>query len=291
MPTLSKRILACLRQDLRAALAAGVARDPADPPGAARWLWWAVLGCALTGLTLFQAAGYTAGFAWLNAYGALVPAPLWQWLTVLGDERVAFCLALLLARRHPRLFWTLILAALVAIAYGRGLKALLAMPRPPALLTPDSFNLIGIPLRRLSFPSGHSVTAGVFFGVLAYYARGPGWRGLWLLLALLVGLSRVAVGVHWPVDVAAGLGGGLLAVLAGAWLARRFPVGMQDGSVHLALVSAAAIVSIGLFYDHGGYPGAARPLQALAAVALGRAVLDYVLLPLGHAMQAPADRC
>lgn len=290
MPNPTQRILTGLRQDLRAALAAGAARDPAHSPGGARWLWLAALVCAAVGLALFQTGGYTAGFPWLNAYGALVPAPLWQWLTVLGDERVAFCLALLLARRHPRLFWTLILAALVGIAYGRGLKVLLALPRPPALLTPDSFNLIGIGLRRLSFPSGHSVAAGVFFGVLTYYARGPGWRALWLLLALLVGLSRVAVGVHWPVDVAAGLGGGLVAALAGVWLARRFPVGMRDGSVHLALVSAAAIVSVGLFYDHGGYPAAARPLQALAAVALGRAALDYVLLPLWAALLPPAAR-
>ena len=44
---------------------------------------------------------------------------------------------------------------------------------------------------------------------------------LLILLAVAAGLSRVAVGVHWPVDVAAGLLGGVLAVLLGVALARR----------------------------------------------------------------------
>jgi membrane-associated phospholipid phosphatase len=269
---------------LRQALRVGAERDAIDPPAAARWLLgWALL-CALgaVGLRLLGSDGYHTGFATLNALCAAAPSPLWEWLTVLGDERVALTLALLLSYRHPRVFWTLICAALVAIAYSRGLKPLIDAARPPAVLPLGTFELIGDAHRRESFPSGHSVTAGVFFGVLAFYARRRSWRVLFLTFATAAGLSRVAVGVHWPVDVLAGLAGGGVAAVAGAALARRSPWGIYDEGVHLAFVALAAFAAVGLFFDDGGYPGAGLPLQLLAGAALTVALLQYLIWPLGR---------
>jgi undecaprenyl-diphosphatase len=56
----------------------------------------------------------------------------------------------------------------------------------------------------------------------------PRWAGAWLTLALLVGLSRIMLGSHFPSDVLAGalLGSGLaLAVHAAFPAARRVPPG------------------------------------------------------------------
>ena len=206
---------------------------------------------------------------------------------MLGDERVAFALSLFFARRHPRVFWTLICAALVAVLYSRGLKPLVDAARPPAVLPADGFHLIGPGHRGKSFPSGHSVTAGVFFGVLVAYARRLHWRLLFLALAVLVGFSRIAVGVHWPVDVAFGLGGGLLAVLLGTRLALRGPWGVYDGSVHLAFVTLGAIVAVGLWFDDGGYTAVSPALQALAVGSLAAAGLGYLVLPLWRCVRAP----
>ena len=133
---------------------------------------------------------------------------------MLGDERLAFSLALIFSRRRPRVFWTLLVAGSVAAIYSSSLKHLFSAPRPPAVLDADDFNLIGPGHRKSSFPSGHTVTASVFFGVWVYFLRGAGTRGLMIALALAAGLSRVALGVHWPVDVAAGMFGGVLA----AWM-------------------------------------------------------------------------
>ena len=64
-----------------------------------------------------------------------------------------------------------------------------------------------------SFPSGHSCNAAAMYGGIAAFFK-KWW--LWLLagfLMLLVGFSRVAVGVHYPTDVMAGWALGLLLIL------------------------------------------------------------------------------
>lgn len=262
------------------ALAAGAARTPQVPVAGARWLLYWAWACLLVALTLTAACGYEGGFLRLNDAASAFPPWVWQWLTSFGDERMAFAIGLLLSIHRPRVFWTLVLAALVASAYSRGLKPLFDMPRPPAVLDSASFNLIGPSHRRNSFPSGHSVTAGVLFGVLVQYARWPVTRALLTLLAVLVGLSRVALGVHWPVDVAAGLMGGVLAAWIGARLAVRWDTLATDRSVHLAFVTLACFFTLTLTYWDGGYP-LARPLLATVGwLALVHTVWFYLLIPL-----------
>ncbi|MGB5734243.1 MAG: phosphoesterase PA-phosphatase, partial [Thiohalocapsa sp.] len=94
----------------------------------------------------------------------------------------------------------------------------------------------------------------------------------------------VAVGVHWPVDVAAGLAGGALAAWAGVWLAGRSSWGIYHGGVHLAFVTVAAVMALLLWFDDGGYSGAREALQALSVVCLSSAALGYVVMPLWRAL-------
>ena len=277
---MAEGVLASLRRDLRESLAIGAERDPANAAAGAAWLWYWALAAAIVGLSLYLLAGYHAGFVPLNALMAQGPSWPWEWLNMLGDERVAFALTLLFARRHPRVFWTLICAAVVAALYARGLKPLVDADRPAVVLAADAFNLIGPVRRNHSFPSGHSTTAAVFFGVLVYYARRLHWRLLFTLLAVLAGLSRVVVGVHWPVDVAAGLAGGALAAWLGVWLAQRTTWGIGKIALHLAFVVVAAVMALSLWFYDSGYTGATEALRVLSVVCLSSAVLSYLLLPL-----------
>lgn len=72
-----------------------------------------------------------------------------------------------------------------------------------------------------AFPSGHALTAVVFWGMLTYLAwhlaRGRVTRGVLMSaaasLAVLTGMSRIYLGVHHPTDVLAGF------LLGGIWLA------------------------------------------------------------------------
>jgi membrane-associated phospholipid phosphatase len=283
-----RRLVAALAEDLRLALLHGAARDPRPAAAGETWLTHAAIAALVLGAGLFWLVGYQAGFARLNGAAAGLPESLWQALTVLGDERTAFALSLFFSRRHPRVFWTLVCAALVGILYSRGLKPLVDAARPPAVLAEGSFHLIGPSHRGQGFPSGHSVTAGVFYGVLVLYARRLPWRALFLSTAVLAGLSRTAVGVHWPVDVAFGLGGGLLAAWVGARLAARSPWGVYDGRVHLAFVTLAAIVTVGLWFDDGGYVATAPGLKLLCLAALGTVALGYGLLPLWRVLRGTA---
>jgi len=90
----------------------------------------------------------------------------------------------------------------------------------------------------------------------------------------------VAVGVHWPVDVAAGLMGGVLAAWLGIRLADRYRWGALDPSNHLAFVTLAILLSVSLTYWDGGYALAAGMLRLLAILGLGSAALTYLVLPL-----------
>jgi membrane-associated phospholipid phosphatase len=78
-----------------------------------------------------------------------------------------------------------------------------------------------------SFPSGHATSSMIFYLSLALTltAERSRWRvpaaAAAYLLSLLIGTSRVMLGVHWPSDVIGGWAFGLLWVLLTLRLSRR----------------------------------------------------------------------
>ena len=94
---------------------------------------------------------------------------------------------------------------------GTVLKYFIQRPRPPG-----EQGLFYLKIDQHSFPSGHAVRTGGLWVVLAGLL--PLWgMALFLLWGLCVGLSRVALGLHYASDVVAGwlIGAGAgLALLA-----------------------------------------------------------------------------
>ena len=121
--------------------------------------------------------------------------------------------ALLLAQGSAAIptVWRMLLAGLLGLVLYKWLKAKTTRPRPWA--RDALIQLRAAPLDEYSFPSGHTLHA-VAFSVIAV-AHVPAL--VWLVgpFALLVALSRVALGLHYPSDVLAGaLIGASLAGLA-----------------------------------------------------------------------------
>jgi undecaprenyl-diphosphatase len=81
----------------------------------------------------------------------------------------------------------------------QGVKRTIGRPRPRAARQGRS--LIGVP-DRFSFPSGHAAAAMAV--AFAYGLQSPAYALPLMMLAAIVGMSRVRLGVHYPGDVLAG---------------------------------------------------------------------------------------
>ena len=207
------------------------------------WHWLTPLASVLAMAAIVITGSNRSMFLWINAQGLLAGDVMWAALTMLGDGWIAMILLLPLAGRRPDILWAAMIAALLSTLLVISLKLAFGVARPPAVLLPESFHLIGPALKATAFPSGHTATIFAWAGVLALGFRN-GWLGAGLLLiAAAVGLSRIMVGVHWPLDV---LGGALLGWMSAVWatgLARRWPRGMEPATQRLivAVLAMAAL--------------------------------------------------
>lgn len=86
------------------------------------------------------------------------------------------------------------------------LKRLLSRERPYKIL--EQLNTFGINLKDYSFPSGH--TAASFSIATTIAVNLPHLSILVFILAIIVGISRIYLGVHYPTDVVAGMFIGLV---------------------------------------------------------------------------------
>lgn len=141
---------------------------------------------------------------------------------------------LLLTRKH-RTAWMVIISVLGGIALSHLLKWGFGRPRPD--LVPHATAVYSE-----SFPSGHAMLSAVVYltlGALLARTEGEVRVKIYLVsaagfLTLLVGISRIYLGVHWPTDVLAGWAVGaswaLVCWLVMLWLQGRGKVEAEDAA-------------------------------------------------------------
>jgi len=154
-----------------------------------------------------------AGTRWCNRASRVGPARIFfGTISRLGDG--AFWYALMLAMPFIGGSWAV--TGLMAVVGGvatltyRRLKEGTRRPRPCEVQA--SLRISVAPLDRFSFPSGHTLHATAFTVVAC--ATVPALTAMLVPFALLVALSRLVLGLHYPSDVlvGAGLGAGLAAL-------------------------------------------------------------------------------
>lgn len=151
-----------------------------------------------------------------NAHTAARMARL---ISRLGDGPAYAVLGLLLALLEPVSGkWFLmhgLLAFLFELPLYLGLKNTIRRARPADAL--DSLSAFIRPSDKFSFPSGHTAAAFLMATLISVFY--PLWAPVAYPLAVMIGLSRVMLGVHFPSDIAAGaVLGSLCAVASLIWL-------------------------------------------------------------------------
>ncbi|CAK0757405.1 Phosphatidic acid phosphatase PAP2 superfamily protein [Gammaproteobacteria bacterium] len=217
------------------------------------------LSFALAALVLYLEGGYHAGFIPLNRFLGQWPDSLWSQISAFGEAEVVLPLGLWLGWRHPRLLVALALAAILGGLVAPLLKWFFHTPRPPAVLPVEVVHLIGPVLRRNGFPSGHTLSAFAASGVMGM-ALPAAWRWVVLMAAGLVGLSRVAMGVHWPLDVLAGASLGLLLAAWALWQCDRWRAGISS----LQAVWVILVLLLGAGFYRSASEGLWLPALAIA---------------------------
>ena len=212
------------------------------------WRWSVPLVAAVALLVLLALGDNVQLFYFMNRIMSYASDGLWTHLTLLGDGQIVVLFILPFLGRRPDVVWQYVLAALLA----------------------GSFHLNGPDLQNNAFPSGHTTAFFVLAGLVCLHRTKVWFKFAILLLAIFVGLSRIANGVHWPVDVLGAAMGGWLVAIVAVWLAQYWRAGLNVWvqrifALILTLVSLWAVWSLWHHYDDV-YPGT-HVMQVLLFVA------------------------
>ena len=201
-----------------------------------RWPWWAI-AAGLAGLvvTAWLARGSpgsieVAVFRWFNdpprAIGAVMALvnPL---LRPVGLTVLIAAALVVLSLTRPGVFWRLFGAAfaagLLAYVLDNIVKLIVDRGRPPAYLSDVLVHGYPTDPHGTGYPSSHTAVA-VAVVIAAWPWLDRRWRAASAVAVLMIGLNRMYVGAHFPLDILGGAAVGLVAAGIVLVVAQRFEI-------------------------------------------------------------------
>lgn len=162
---------------------------------------------------------------------------IFQLITYFGHPLPWFVLAAwLFWAGYEKKSFTLMTILLFSSLVSGVLKQIIARPRPTGLVALDDLN-------GYSMPSGHSTLAGTI-AAYGYFSNwvGKNIKAIIILLAILTGISRLYLGVHFLSDVLSGL---LLGAILG-FIISKLETKINKANFHITKLKEEALL-VGFF--------------------------------------------
>ncbi|MEA2021291.1 MAG: phosphatase PAP2 family protein [Candidatus Caldatribacteriota bacterium] len=152
---------------------------------------------------------------------------------------------------------------LLSVYANAGIKEIFQQPRPFEILP----EIQKVYATGYGFPSGHAQSSMVVWGSIAYWKKQIWIRNLSILMILLIGFSRIYLGVHFPTDVLGGwLIGGIILGLS-CFIFLKIKLGSIPGNIRFKIVCITLFPVILLQFQSS--PDIISSVAALTGVGYG----------------------
>lgn len=153
-----------------------------------------------------------------------------KFITLLGEEGlflIILSIIFMLFKKTRKVGFAMLLAIIVgSLITNVTVKPLVARPRPFQNETSEFYNLFyqwwqdagSVQVGEKSFPSGHTTSAMAAMAGYFFVSKKKSISWTAFIFAILMGMSRIFLCVHYPSDVVGGLIAGLIAGLVAAAL-------------------------------------------------------------------------
>jgi undecaprenyl-diphosphatase len=161
--------------------------------------------------SIYQAIPHNLFFDWFFLFFSWLAYPKYIWIPLV----IGF---IVFIRRHKGwiMFEAVIAMGVGVIINEYVIKNIFSRIRPFEFY--DSIQTIDTTANGFSFPSSHALVAFSFITVIILSTKNTRLHKALIAFAVLVGLSRIYLGVHFPLDVIAGA---VMGILLG-WLASKY---------------------------------------------------------------------
>lgn len=181
--------------------------------------FWGIPAFTLTAMLVIGLSGSNQPlFLYLNEILYFRPEDIWINITLYGDAAMVMIMLLPLTGKRPDIIVRTFIAAIITTIILHSFKTYFPIPRPPSVFSPDMMHQLGNQFWHGSFPSGHAAAPFTLAAMVIFLVDSNKVRAFVLAYAALIAVSRIATGVHWPIDI---LGGAFFGWFA-AFISVRF---------------------------------------------------------------------